>query len=122
VTSTFHAQASSEDSLHTVTVSGELDQSTAPELRTALSEVLGDRPGSVLVDLSDCAFIDSTGLSLLVETKRHLAEDSRRFGVCCPDADVRRLLELTGIDQAVGLFDTRDEAVAALSAGAAASS
>jgi anti-sigma B factor antagonist len=108
------------DGLHAVSVSGELDQSTAPELRTALGDVLGDESGGVLVDLSDCAFIDSTGLSLLVETKRHLAEDSRRFGVCCPDVDVRRLLELTGIDQAVGLFDTRDEAISALSAGAAA--
>jgi len=108
------------DGLQAVSVSGELDQSTAPELRTALAGVLGDESGGVLVDLSDCAFIDSTGLSLLVETKRQLAEDTRRFGVCCPDADVRRLLELTGIDQAVGLFDTRDEAVSALTAGAAA--
>ena len=108
------------DGLQAVTVSGELDQSTAPELRAALAGVVGDESGGVLVDLSDCAFIDSTGLSLLVETKRQLAEDSRRFGVCCADADVRRLLELTGIDQAVGLFDTRDEAISALSAGAAA--
>ncbi|MDX6583672.1 MAG: hypothetical protein QOI10_2856 [Solirubrobacterales bacterium] len=103
-----------------MSVFGELDQSTAPELRTALDGVLDDPPGGVLVDLSDCEFIDSTGLSLLVETKRRLAEDARRFGVCCPDADVRRLLELTGIDQAVGLFDTRDEAVAALASGAPA--
>jgi anti-anti-sigma factor len=120
VTSTFRVQAESLTGLEAVSVSGELDQSTAPELRTALSGAFDQAPGGVLVDLSDCAFIDSTGLSLLVETKRHLTEESRRFGVCCPDADVRRLLELTGIDQAVGLFDTRDEAIAALTAGAAA--
>ena len=101
-------------------MAGELDQSTAPELRTALVTAFGEAQEGVLVDLSDCNFIDSTGLSLLVETKRRLSEDDRRFGVCCPDADVRRLLELTGIDQAVGLFDTRDEAVSALTAGAAA--
>ena len=94
--------------------------SSITELRSALANVFDGHSGGVLVDLSDCAFIDSTGLSLLVETKRSLAEESRRFGVCCPDADVRRLLELTGIDQAVGLFDTRDEAIAALSTGAAA--
>jgi anti-sigma B factor antagonist len=119
VTSTFRVQAESIEDLHAVSVSGELDQSTAPELRTALANVF-DGPGGVLVDLSDCAFIDSTGLSLLVETKRHLAEESRPFGVCCPDADVRRLLELTGIDQAVGLFDTRAEAISQLSAAPAA--
>lgn len=116
VTTPFRAQAELNASLHTVTVSGELDQSTAPDLRTVLADAFGEAAAAaVLVDLSECNFIDSTGLSLLVETKRRLSEDERRFGVCCPDADVRRLLELTGIDQAVGLFDTRDEAVAALS-------
>jgi anti-sigma B factor antagonist len=116
VSSSFRVQAESLDGLHSVTVAGELDQGTAPELRAALADVFDAPDAGVLVDLSDCDFIDSTGLSLLVETKRRLAEDSRRFGVCCPDPDVRRLLELTGIDQAVGLFDTRDEAVTALSA------
>jgi anti-sigma B factor antagonist len=112
----FSVRTESADGLRTVSVVGELDQGTAPELRGVLTEALGASPASVLVDLSDCNFIDSTGLSLLVEAKRRLAGEERRFGVCCPDADVRRLLELTGIDRAVGLFDTRDEAVAALAA------
>jgi anti-sigma B factor antagonist len=117
VNAPFGVRSETADGLHTVSVTGELDQGTAPELRGVLAEALGDDPASVLIDLSDCNFIDSTGLSLLVEAKRRLADESRRFGVCCPDEDVRRLLELTGIDQAVGLFDTRDEAVTKLSNG-----
>jgi anti-sigma B factor antagonist len=115
----FRVEAESEGDLHTVKVHGELDQGTAPELRGALGSALGETTGSVLVDLSGCEFIDSTGLSLLVEAKRRLDEEQRAFGVCCPDAEVRRLLELTGIGEAVGLFETRDEAAAALSNGAA---
>jgi len=114
----FRVKGESRDGLHTVSIFGELDQGTAPELRSALGETLGMPSVSVLVDLSDCEFIDSTGLSLLVEAKRRLADEQRSFGVCCPDADVRRLLELTGIDEAVGVFDTRDEAAAALANGA----
>lgn len=110
----FTVNAQSQDGLHTVSVAGELDQGTAPELRTALDAGLGDSVHAVLVDLSDCDFIDSTGLSLLVETKRRLAEQARGFAVCCPHADVRRLLELTGIGEAVNLFETKDEAVSAL--------
>ena len=106
----FRVEAESNGTLHTVSVAGELDQSTAPELRTALADAIGDQTRGLLVDLSDCNFIDSTGLSLLVEAKRRLGDERRRFGVCCPDPDVRRLLELTGIDRAVGLFDSRDEA------------
>ena len=115
VNAPFQAQSEANGSLQVVSVTGELDQGTAPELRAVLADAVGDAGRGVLVDLSDCGFIDSTGLSLLVEAKRRLAEQQRAFGVCCADADVRRLLELTGIDQAVGLFDTRDEAVEALS-------
>lgn len=110
----FKVNAKSEGSLHTVSVDGELDHSTAGELRSAFATALTEGSGSVLVDFSDCTFIDSTGLSLLVEAKRRLSEEQRLFGVCCAAAEIRRLLELTGIDQAVGLFETRDEAIAAL--------
>jgi anti-sigma B factor antagonist len=117
--SPFKVEAESDGDLHTVSVHGELDQGTAPQLRGVLGSAIADASAAVLVDLSECNFIDSTGLSLLVEAKRRLGEEQRSFGVCCPDQEVRRLLELTGIDEAVGLFDTRDEAVAALRNGAA---
>jgi anti-sigma B factor antagonist len=116
----FKVSSESEAKLRTVSVIGELDQGTAPELRTVLDEAMDEAGSGVLVDLSDCGFIDSTGLSLLVEAMRRLTEEDRRFGVCCADRDVSRLLELTGIDQAVNLFETRDEGIAALSNGSAA--
>jgi anti-sigma B factor antagonist len=106
-----------QDGLLTINVIGELDQSTAPDLRKVLAPSLAGPTDPILVDLSDCDFIDSTGLSLLVETKRRLEEHQKRFGVCCPDADVRRLLELTGIDRALGLYESRDEAVTGLANG-----
>jgi len=115
----FKIEADSEGALQIVSVSGELDQGTEPQLREALATALDRGDGPVLVNLTACRFIDSTGLGLLVEAKRRLGEAQRRFAVCCPDEDVRRLLELTGIDEAVGLFDTLDEAVAALAGDSA---
>ena len=114
MTKPFKVESEALPGLFTVSVAGELDQSTAPSLREALAPSLNDPANPILVDLSDCDFIDSTGLSLLVEVKRALEQHQERFGVCCPDDDVRRLLELTGIDQAVSLYDSRDEAVASL--------
>ncbi len=110
----FQVEAVSAPTLHTVRVAGELDQGTAPELREVLGNAVNGAGLPVLVDLSDCNFIDSTGLSLLVEAKRQLTDAERGFAVCCPDADVRRLLELTGVDRAIGLFYSPDEAIAAL--------
>jgi anti-anti-sigma factor len=117
LTKPFRVDTEARPGLLIVSVTGELDQSTAPELREALVASVAEPAEPILVDLNDCDFIDSTGLSLLVETKRRLEENQTRFGVCCPDADVRRLLEITGIDRALGLYGTRDEAIAGLANG-----
>jgi len=102
--------------IHALEVSGELDQATVPDLRAPLAEAIGTGNGPVLVDLSGCEFIDSTGLSLLVEAQRKLAElDGRRFAVCCATRDVDRLLELTGIGKALAVFPARTEALSSLS-------
>jgi anti-sigma B factor antagonist len=110
----FRVEGESLEGVRAVCVVGELDQATAPELRQALDEAARADGDAVLVDLSECGFIDSSGLTLLVEIQRRLAEDERDFAVCCPRTEVRRLLELTGIDAAVGLFETREEAVSSL--------
>jgi len=103
-----------EDGVEAVSVFGELDQATAPALRNALDEAFDGGDNSLFIDLAQCDFIDSTGLSLVVETQRRLAERQRRFALCSPRPEVTRLLELTGIDEAVGLCATRDEAIALL--------
>jgi anti-sigma B factor antagonist len=113
----FRVDTEALDGGHAVNVSGELDQATVPELKRVLGDALNsDHNGAVFVDLSDCDFIDSTGLSLLVQAQRRLTDETRGFAICCPKPEVKRLLELTGIDEAVGVFETRDEAVAALKA------
>jgi anti-sigma B factor antagonist len=102
-------------------LNGELDHATAPELREPLEAAIEGGARSVLIDLSDCSFIDSTGLSVIVHAHARLVDgdgdggNGGRLEICCPDAQVRRLLEITGIDRAVGLHQTRDEALGALS-------
>lgn len=110
----FSVTTESIDGLEAVSVSGELDEATAPRLREALEAVMEQVDRPVVVDLSGCEFIDSTGLSLLVESQRRLAESDRSFAVCSVRPEVGRLLELTGIDTAIGLYETREEAASSL--------
>ncbi len=98
-------------------ISGELDQATASELREPLQEAINDETRAVVIDMTQCGFIDSTGLGIIVEAWKQLQErngDSAGFAICCPEPEVRRLLEVTGLDQAIAIRDTREEAVAAL--------
>ncbi|HEY3772463.1 MAG TPA: STAS domain-containing protein [Solirubrobacteraceae bacterium] len=80
-----------------LSLDGELDLSTAPEFERELVRALGEDPGRVLVDLSQLAFMDSTGLELIVRA----GHDAQLAGIelCLRGGSrqVQRLFELTGI-------------------------
>ena len=103
-----------DDRVEVFAVSGELDQATAAELRSPLKEAIQDGARAVMIDLTKCGFIDSTGLGVIVEAWKALEErdgDSAVLSICCPEPEVRRLLEVTGLDQAITIRDTREEAL-----------
>jgi anti-sigma B factor antagonist len=103
------------DGIHAINVAGELDHATAPELRRRLEEAIAIGSGSLLIDLTDCGFVDSTGLGLIVDAHRRLVgANGRRFALCCPTDEVRRLFDLTALDEAVAVHPNRDDAIAAL--------
>ena len=100
-----------------VSVSGELDQATANDLRQPLMETISAGSHAVMIDLTDCSFIDSTGLGVIVEAWKLLQQrDGQKAAltICCAGPEVRRLLEVTGLDQAIMIRETRDEAIAPL--------
>jgi anti-sigma B factor antagonist len=104
-----------DDGIHELRVTGELDQATVADLELPLNAAIDSDAAAILVNLTDCEFIDSTGLGLLVNARDRVnAGNGRHFGVCCPHEQVRRLLEITGIDQAIDLHETRDEALESL--------
>ncbi|UJA19483.1 STAS domain-containing protein [Thermoleophilia bacterium SCSIO 60948] len=112
LSSSFTVEAGYARGVYTLGVVGELDQATVPDLRARIGEAIGTGDGSILIDLSRCDFIDSTGISLLVEAQRKIdGLERRRLVVCCPGAEVRRLLDLTGVGTLLGVFAGRDEAL-----------
>jgi anti-sigma B factor antagonist len=98
------------------TVRGELDMNTAPELERALAEALVEEQASIMLDLSECEFIDSTGIALIVRAWQKLEADEGkgRFVLCCINHQVRRLLKITGVESSISLHEQRDAALAEL--------
>lgn len=107
-----------EHGVRTISVQGELDLSTAPDLEGPLEKTLENGEGSVLIDLSRCEFIDSTGIALLVRAWQRLDSDGsgRDLVLCSQNDQVRRVLEITGLELSIPVHQTRDEALAALTA------
>jgi anti-sigma B factor antagonist len=104
-----------EDGIRTVTVRGELDMNTAPELEAKLEEILAEGGASLMLDLSPCEFIDSTGIALIVRTWQRVdSEGEGRFVLCCINHQVRRLLKITGVESSISMHEQRETALAEL--------
>lgn len=98
---------------------GELDLSTALQLEGPLEEATEAADAAVLIDLTGCQFIDSTGIALIVRAWQRVDAAAGNGGkgglvLCCQNEQVRRVLEVTGLEHSLRVFDTRDEAAAVL--------
>ncbi len=82
-----------------VTVGGEIDAHTSPQLRSCLlDQVSRGSGGTVLIDLTSVTFCDSTALGVLVGTHRRLQGEGRRLEIRAPSPSVRHLFEVSGLD------------------------
>jgi anti-sigma B factor antagonist len=86
-----------------VSVMGEVDLATAPALERTLRGVAENRTGEVIVDLSGCRFLDSSGLRALIATRSRLERSKRPLALVLPNASVLRIFQITGLDE---LFET----------------
>lgn len=92
-------------------VDGELDLTSAPSLKWALTDLLDAGATELVVDLSRVSFIDSTALGVLVGIQMGLSADAR-LAIACGDANVLKIFELTGLDGTFDIFATLDDALA----------
>jgi anti-sigma B factor antagonist len=88
--------AESKDGGAVVTMLGELDLASAPELRKILGEALA-YGGRVEVDMRACGFVDSMGIAALVGAARQLAEDGQVLHIKGAQDRVRQIFELAGL-------------------------
>ena len=108
-----------DDGVRVVAVRGELDLSTASDLEGPLEEAVSSGDASVLIDLTECEFIDSTGIALIVRAWQRLdraadGDGNGRVVICSDNDQVRRVLEITGLELSIPIHSSRDEALAAL--------
>jgi anti-sigma B factor antagonist len=98
---------------HTSVISceGELDLSSAPQLKWMLLDSLEAGHSEIVVDLSLCTFMDSTALGVLIGVKRSLAPGAQ-LAVVTAHASVLKIFELSGMDGMFAIFPTLADALA----------
>lgn len=114
----FELQDEELDGVRVIAISGELDLSTAPRLEEPLEKTVA-ADSALLIDLTACEFIDSTGIALIVRTWQRLSGEGenghgQRFGLCGLGDQVKRLLEVSGLEASLPTHGSREEALTAL--------
>jgi anti-anti-sigma factor len=78
---------------------GEVDLGTVDVFRKAVSEVVRSKPEKVIFDLRDLTYIDSSGLGVLVATRKQLGSKSGCVTIVTAQPAVLQSLNLTGLDR-----------------------
>src|SRR5881398_3820459 len=99
-----------------ISLTGEVDLYTAPEVKQQLLEVIGQGAKEVVVDFSGTTFIDSTTLGVLVGGVKRLRTNDGQLSLVCSDRNITKIFEITGLDRVFSIYPTRDEALAKVGA------
>jgi anti-sigma B factor antagonist len=94
-----------EADVTTVRLHGEIDVLTVDQVRVCLVEALDPRPATIVVDLTDLSFIDSTGLGALIFGFQRARDQDVKFQLAHPSRGVRQILVLSGLLEVVELIE-----------------
>jgi anti-sigma B factor antagonist len=96
-----------------ISTSGVVDMLTSPQLEASITASLKKDPAAIIVDLSGVEFLASAGMGVLVAA-RDKAPAEMGFGVVASGPATSRPLKLVGLADIIGLYETLEEARAAL--------
>src|SRR5205823_5555570 len=82
---------------HTLSLVGELDLVTAPELRATINSLCKGGAREIVLDLHELAFIDSTGLGMILTASQVCERHGCDFSLTRVQPPAQRLFELTGL-------------------------
>jgi len=93
------------EDLPVLTVVGEIDVATAPQLRESLHEVIAKGQATVVLDLLAVTFLDSTALGVLVGGLKRCREFGGELYVVVADARLKKIFEITGLNKVFPIVD-----------------
>ncbi len=97
-----------------VALRGELDLSRTLLLDSELQAVEAMRPGTLVIDLRELDFVDSSGIARLIGAGRRARRGGWRLLIVRGGEAVQRVMSLSAIDRALAFIDDPSEALAAV--------
>jgi stage II sporulation protein AA (anti-sigma F factor antagonist) len=108
-------QTSVMDGIYVVRLKGELDHHQVEQIRNQIEQGLEQTEYKGLVmSFRGIDFMDSSGLGLILGRYRSVTQHGGKMALCEVNPMLRRLFELSGLLKILPVYDSEDEALAAL--------
>ncbi len=100
--------------LSLIVLEGEVDVYSAPKLRDTIRELVDEGRYRIVVDLEGVAFLDSTGLGVLVGGLKRVKNHQGELGIICNQERILRIFRITGLTKVFTIYRTREELLASI--------
>jgi anti-anti-sigma factor len=94
-----------------VTVSGRIDTSTSTQFEETINELIGGNQYNMVMDFADVDFLSSSGLRILVTTRKKLREMGGDIVLSSPSQRATDSIEIAGLDKLFISYPNREEAI-----------
>jgi anti-sigma B factor antagonist len=98
------------DGVPVVSVAGEIDVATAPQLRDRLQARVASGNSTVIVDLLGVTFLDSTALGVLVGALKQCREAGGDLRLVIAESRTLKIFEITGLTEVFSIHSTVEDA------------
>ena len=104
------------EDVYVVRVAGEVDMSHEEELRGELRTAVAAEPKGIVVDLTECEFIDSSGVRALLLSReaQDPGDGAEHLAVAAASEQILRILSVMGIERVIPIRPTVEEAASAI--------
>ncbi len=90
---------------------GEIDLHVSPEVAESLRTMIAKKPTTVVVDLAEVTYLDSSGLAVLIEGMQNVREYGGKFALANVQESVQHIFDLARLDQVFQIFPNVDSAL-----------
>jgi anti-sigma B factor antagonist len=97
-----------------VDLNGEIDVYTSPKVKETITDLIDKGHYSLVINLENVRYIDSTGLGVLIGGLKRVREHSGTVHLVCTNPQIKKIFDITGLAKIFGIYDSEQAACASL--------
>ena len=94
-----------------IELAGEIDIKCSGKIKNKIKEIYEDKPHTLIVDMTEVSFMDSSGLAVLVGALKQSRVNNSKLKLAGMTKDVRSIFEICKLETIFEIFDTLDKAL-----------